>query len=184
MGERSLCQRSEDTFVRDDSDDQTQNLIYFPFLFLNGLLLPPFDTNLWKIPLLSHSPPLLFLCSQARQWQNYASLELSHSNFSNVESIFTKSLRTTPSVDLWRFYLAYTRRINPLPPPGPPPSNKGTSGPDGRGGLKEGEDSEREKVRKILEGAYEFALRFIGNEKEAGMIWGEYIGLIKEREVS
>jgi len=35
-----------------------------------------------------------------------------------------------------------------------------------------------------LEGAYEFALRFIGNEKESGVVWSEYIGLIKEREVS
>lgn len=103
---------------------------------------------------------------QARQWQDYAALELSHSEFQNVESIFTRCLRSTPSTDLWRSYLSYTRRVNPLPPP----SNMGT------------EESEREKVRKVIEGAYDFALRFIGQSRDSGEVWREYISLLKERE--
>lgn len=104
----------------------------------------------------------------ARQWQDYASLELQHSEFQNVESIFTRCLRTTPSTDLWRFYLQYTRRVNPLPPAG-------------KGGA--GEESERERVRKVIEGAYEFALRFVGQSRDAGDVWRDYITLLKEREV-
>ncbi|PWN32470.1 Suf-domain-containing protein [Meira miltonrushii] len=107
----------------------------------------------------------------ARQWQDYASVELSHSEFANVESIFTRCLRTTPSTDLWQFYLSYTRRVNPLPPSA------------GQKAANEAE-SEREKVRKVIEGAYEFALRFIGQSRDSGEVWRDYINLLKERETS
>lgn len=103
--------------------------------------------------------------NQSRQWIAYADLELAHSNFAQVEAIFTQCLRSTPSVDLWRFYLSYTRRVNPLPPPA--------------GGE---EDGPREQARRLLEGAYEFALKFVGMDKDSGSIWTEYIALIKERE--
>ncbi|EST04684.1 Suppressor of forked [Kalmanozyma brasiliensis GHG001] len=103
--------------------------------------------------------------NQARQWLAYLELELAHGNFAQVEAIFTRCLRTTPSVDLWKFYLSYTRRVNPLPP---------STGAE--------EDPQREQARRVLEGAYEFALRFIGNDKDAGSIWTDYISLIKERE--
>ncbi|ETS59675.1 hypothetical protein PaG_06607 [Moesziomyces aphidis] len=102
---------------------------------------------------------------QSRQWLAYLELELAHSNFAQVEAIFARCLRTTPSVDLWKFYLSYTRRVNPLPP---------STGME--------DDGPREQARRVLEGAYEFALRFIGNDKEAGPIWTDYIALIKERE--
>lgn len=98
-------------------------------------------------------------------------MELSHSEFGNVESIFTRCLRTTPSTDLWRFYLSYTRRVNPLPPAG-------------KGSSSGGEDSDRERTRKVIEGAYEFALRFIGHSRDAGDVWRDYIALLKERETS
>ncbi|EPQ28874.1 uncharacterized protein PFL1_03676 [Pseudozyma flocculosa PF-1] len=103
--------------------------------------------------------------SQGRQWIAYADLELAHSNFAQVEAIFTRCLRSTPSVDLWKFYLSYTRRVNPLPPP---------SGAD--------EDGPREQARRVLEGAYEFALKHTGMDKDSGPIWMDYISLIKERE--
>lgn len=103
--------------------------------------------------------------NQSRQWVAYADLELAHSNFAQVEAIFTQCLRSTPSVDLWRFYLSYTRRVNPLPP--------ATGGE---------EDGPREQARRLLEGAYEFALKFVGMDKDSGSIWTEYIALIKERE--
>lgn len=103
--------------------------------------------------------------NQARQWLAYLDLELAHSNFAQVEAIFNQCLRTTPSVDLWKFYLSYTRRVNPLAP---------STGAE--------EDPAREQTRRVLEGAYEFALRFIGNDKDSGSIWTDYILLIKERE--
>lgn len=103
--------------------------------------------------------------NQGRQWLAYLDLELAHSNFAQVEAIFTRCLRTTPSVELWKFYLSYTRRVNPLPP---------ATGAE--------EDGPREQARRVLEGAYEFALRFIGNDKDSGSIWTDYIALIKERE--
>ncbi|CEH18866.1 suf-domain-containing protein [Ceraceosorus bombacis] len=103
----------------------------------------------------------------SRQWQNYAQLELSlsHTTFPLVESIFTRCLRTTPSVDLWSSYLSYTRRVNPLPPSSVP-------------------TEEREKARRTIEGAYEFALKFIGHSRDAGEVWREYIQLLKDREVA
>ncbi len=103
--------------------------------------------------------------NQARQWLAYLELELAHGNFAQVEAIFNRCLRTTPSVDLWKFYLSYTRRVNPLPP---------STGAE--------EDAARETARNVLENAYEFALRFIGNDKDSGSIWTDYISLVKERE--
>jgi len=107
----------------------------------------------------------------ATQWVAYLDLELAHSNFAQVESIFARCLRNTPSMELWRFYLSYTRRVNPLPP-----INAGS-------GADASEETPREKTRKVIEAAYEFCLSYIGREKDSGNIWMEYIHFIKEREV-
>lgn len=98
------------------------------------------------------------------QWMQYVDLELAHSNFDNVDDIFTRCLRSTLSVDLWKLYLSYTRRVHPVPPP------------TGE------ENSERDQVRRTLEEAYEFALKFIGWDRESSSIWQDYIQLIRERE--
>lgn len=58
--------------------------------------------------------------------------------------------------------------MNPVPP--------SSGGPGG--------NDERERVRKVIEGAYEFALKFIGQSRDAGEVWKEYIAFLKEREVS
>jgi cleavage stimulation factor subunit 3 len=39
-------------------------------------------------------------------------------------------------------------------------------------------------VRKLIEGAYDFALRFIGQSRDAGEVWRDYISLLKEREAN
>ncbi|CAD6968198.1 unnamed protein product [Tilletia controversa] len=104
----------------------------------------------------------------AAQWVAYLDHELAHSNFAQVESIFARCLRNTPSMELWRYYLSYSRRVNPLPP--------ATSGADAA------EETPREKTRKVIEAAYEFCLSYIGREKDSGNIWMEYIHFIKERE--
>lgn len=101
----------------------------------------------------------------ARQWQAYIDLELSLSNFAQVEQLFTRCLRTTPSVSLWKAYLNYTRRVNPLPAP--------SAGDD---------EGERGRVRKLIEEAYDFAVRHVGMSRDAGDIWMEYMRFVKERE--
>lgn len=102
--------------------------------------------------------------TQASQWIAYAEMELAHSNFGRVDAIFVRCLRTTLSVDLWQFYLQYTRRVNPLPP---------FTGED---------NSPREQTRRVLEDAYEFALKHIGWDRESGVVWQDYINLLRERE--
>ena len=106
-----------------------------------------------------------FFPQAAVQWIEYINWELSQSNFSEVDAIFVRCLRTTLSVDLWKVYLAYTRRVNPLPP------------------FTAEENSPRDQTRQVLEDAYEFALKYIGWDRESGPIWQEYIQLIREREV-
>ncbi|CAO1612636.1 unnamed protein product [Parajaminaea phylloscopi] len=102
----------------------------------------------------------------ARQWQAYIDFELGLSNFAQVEQLFTRCLQSTPSVSLWRSYLSYTRRVNPLPPPN-------TNGD---------EEGERGQVRKLIEGAYEFATRHVGSSRDSSEIWADYLRFVKERE--
>ena len=92
-------------------------------------------------------------------------MELAHSNFQHVGAIFMRCLRTTMSIELWQYYLQYTRRVNPLPP---------FTGED---------NSPREQTRRILEDAYDFALKHIGWHHESGVIWQDYLNLVREREV-
>lgn len=99
----------------------------------------------------------------AKQWQGYIDLELSLSNFAQVEQLFTRCLRSTPSVSLWKSYLSYTRRVNPLP--------AASSSEDGQS-----------PVRKLIEDAYEFAVNHIGMSRDATEIWQEYIKFVKERD--
>ncbi|PWN29899.1 Suf-domain-containing protein [Jaminaea rosea] len=104
----------------------------------------------------------------ARQWQSLIDLELSLGNFKEVEQLFTRCLRTTPSVSLWKAYLNYTRRVNPLPAP-----SATASGDD---------EGEHGRVRKLIEEAYDFAVRHVGMSRDAGDIWMEYLRFVKERE--
>lgn len=102
----------------------------------------------------------------ARQWQAYIDLELGLSNFAQVEQLFTRCLRSTPSVSLWRSYLSYTRRVNPLPAPS-------TTGD---------EEGERGRVRKLIEEAFEFATRHVGMSRDSSEIWSDYLRFVKDRE--
>ena len=99
---------------------------------------------------------------QSQQWISYCDLELSHSNFSQVESIFSRCLRISTSVDLWRFYLDYIRRINPIDP-----TNIEAA----------------KQTRSIIAGAFEFALAHIGQDRRAGEIWIEFLNFLREGPV-
>ncbi|TFK53338.1 Suf-domain-containing protein [Heliocybe sulcata] len=80
---------------------------------------------------------------------------LDSGEFQPAQALFIKFLRTSPDVDLWKFYLTYVRRMNTSP-------------------------ATRDEVQK----AYEFALKTVGQDKDSGEIWNDYIQFIKSREIS
>ncbi|GAA5850924.1 hypothetical protein JCM8547_009132 [Rhodosporidiobolus lusitaniae] len=95
----------------------------------------------------------------AQQWIGYCDLELAHNLFTRVEDLFARCLRSSTSVDLWRFYLDYIRRVNPVDP-----ANL----------------EQAKQARSVIASAFEFALGHVGFDRRAGEIWGEYIAFLKE----
>ncbi|KAG6837133.1 hypothetical protein H0H93_014038 [Arthromyces matolae] len=77
------------------------------------------------------------------------------STFSEAEDLFKKFLVKSPEVELWKFYLVYVRRVN--------------TGP-----------STRDAVRK----SYEFALNHVGQDKDSGEIWKDYIQFLRAGDAS
>ena len=76
--------------------------------------------------------------------------------------MFTRCLKAVLSVDLWKFYLGYIRRIN----------------------LGESGSAVTPEARGIIEKAYEYVLSNVGIDKDAGPIWADYIFFIKSAEVN
>ncbi|EDR13145.1 uncharacterized protein LACBIDRAFT_245406 [Laccaria bicolor S238N-H82] len=101
--------------------------------------------------------------SLLKQYPNTSSAQIAYiSHFLNdqetfgaAEELFKKFLRTSPCADLWKFYLVYVRRLNVSP-------------------------STRDIVRK----SYEFALNHVGQDKESGDIWNDYIQFLKAGETT
>ncbi|KAG6910176.1 hypothetical protein DXG01_012625 [Tephrocybe rancida] len=75
--------------------------------------------------------------------------------FGEAEELFKKFLIKSPQVDLWKFYLTYVRRVN--------------TGP-----------ATRDAVRK----SYEFALGHVGQDKDSGEIWRDYIQFLRSGETT
>ncbi|KAI2616818.1 hypothetical protein GGR54DRAFT_223338 [Hypoxylon sp. NC1633] len=90
----------------------------------------------------------------AEIWVKYLDMELSLDNSSEAESIFTRTLRSIPKVQLWTSYLNYVRRRNDL------------NDPTGR-------------ARQTVSQSYDFVLNTIGQDREAGSIWQDYIQFIR-----
>lgn len=90
----------------------------------------------------------------AEIWVAYLDMELSFNNTAEAESIFTRTLRAIPDVQLWTAYLNYIRRRNDL------------NDPTGR-------------ARQTVSQSYEFVLNNIGQDRDAGGIWSDYIQFIK-----
>lgn len=86
---------------------------------------------------------------------------MKYSNFNEVEALFTRCLKTVLSVDLWKFYLGYIRRIN----------------------LGESGSAVTPEARGIIEKAYEYVLNNVGMDRDAGPIWADYIYFLKSAEV-
>jgi cleavage stimulation factor subunit 3 len=82
-------------------------------------------------------------------------MELEQSEFYRVEQIFNKSLLTVPNVHLWSTYLNYVRRRNNL-----------TSDSSGN-------------ARQIINQTYDFVLNNIGNDKDSGPLWQDYVQFLR-----
>ncbi|KAI5478156.1 mRNA 3'-end-processing protein RNA14 [Pseudohyphozyma bogoriensis] len=93
------------------------------------------------------------------QWISYTNLELSHNEFGNVEALFSRCLRLSTNVDLWKFYLDYIRRVNPVDVTNP--------------------DAAKE-ARGVIAKSFEYALSHVGLDRRAGDMWMEYIVFLKE----
>ncbi|KAF8164707.1 hypothetical protein B0H34DRAFT_793176 [Crassisporium funariophilum] len=98
-----------------------------------------------------------------KQYPNTASAQIpyinhflnSESTFEKAEDLFKKFLRTSPCVELWVFYLTYVRRMNVG-------------------------NAQRDVVRK----SYEFALSHVGQDKDSGEIWSDYIAFLKSGDTT
>ncbi|KAH8115634.1 Suf-domain-containing protein [Phellopilus nigrolimitatus] len=98
------------------------------------------------------------------KYPNTSSAQISYLNhfltnqatFPFAEALFARFLRTSASVDLWKFYIIYVRRRLNVGP------------------------TTRDTVAK----AYEFALQHVGQDKDSSDIWAEYIQFVKSGEAS
>ncbi|KAI0554791.1 hypothetical protein F4679DRAFT_524924 [Xylaria curta] len=90
----------------------------------------------------------------AEVWVAYLEMELSLDNFAQAEGIFGRTLFAVPHVQLWTAYLNYVRRRNDL------------NDPSGQ-------------ARQTVSQAYDFVLNNIGQDRDAGTIWQDYISFIK-----
>jgi cleavage stimulation factor subunit 3 len=92
---------------------------------------------------------------EAEQWVAYALMEQDQDDFLRLENIFNMALLKNYNVQLWGIYLDYIRRRN----------NVMT---DATG-----------QARQTITQAYDFALNLIGNDKDSGSMWQDYINFIK-----
>lgn len=90
-----------------------------------------------------------------------------------VAALFNRFLKTSPFVDLWKFYLAHVRCVvayNIFHSQQIDLWFRRKMHPD---------PSSRDTVRK----AYEYALNHIGHDKDSNEIWTDYIQFLKSGEV-
>ncbi|KAL5508671.1 RNA14 [Sanghuangporus vaninii] len=98
-----------------------------------------------------------------QKYPNTSSAQISYLNhflvnqatFPYAEALFARFLRTSVSVDLWKFYIIYVRRVNAIP-----------------------------ETRDTVAKAYDFALQHVGQDKDSADIWAEYIQFVKSGPAS
>lgn len=93
----------------------------------------------------------------ASMWVAYIDLELAHGDFQKVEKLFSRSLTTVYSVELWQNYLEYVLRMN----------NIQTGG---------------DKARTTIHQTFDFVLDNIGLDRESGPIWAQYVEFVRNKE--
>jgi len=72
-----------------------------------------------------------------------------------MEKLFTRSLLSIPSVELWSIYVNYIRRRNPM------------------------QSGDVMKPYKIINETFLFTLKNVGMDKDAGKLWQDYIDFLK-----
>ncbi|KAK6081648.1 cfia complex component [Seiridium cupressi] len=90
----------------------------------------------------------------AEIWVQYLEMELSLDNFAEAENIFQRTLTTIVDVQLWTAYLDYVRRRNDL---------NDTTG----------------AARQTVNAAYDFVLDSVGQDRDSGRIWQDYVQFLK-----
>ncbi|PNS21295.1 mRNA 3'-end-processing protein RNA14 [Sphaceloma murrayae] len=93
--------------------------------------------------------------SAGDQWVNYARMELELDDLPRLEAIFNIALLKVQSIDLWNIYLAHIRRRNDI-----------ATDTSGQG-------------RQVVSQAYEFVINQVGQDKDSGSLWQDYISFIK-----
>ncbi|KAJ3037678.1 mRNA 3'-end-processing protein rna14 [Rhizophlyctis rosea] len=96
-----------------------------------------------------------------RFWIAYAEFEQKQKDFERMEAIFRRCLLSVVSVDLWRFYLNYIRRTH--------------SGPNVT-------PDKKQEARNTIKTTFEYVLQHIGNDKDSGYIWSDYLFFTKSGE--
>lgn len=95
----------------------------------------------------------------------------SPTKYQYAEGLFKRSLKTSPFVDLWKYYLRYVQYVGM--------AILLLSHPDEDCRQMNTAPATKDTVRK----AYEFALNHIGHDKESGLIWNDYVQFLKDLEV-
>lgn len=63
---------------------------------------------------------------------------------------------------MWKFYLDYIRRVNPIDP---------------------NQLDRAKEARGVIAKAFEYALAHVGQDRKAGDMWMEYLAFLKEGQV-
>jgi len=82
-------------------------------------------------------------------------MELELDDLPRLEAIFNMSLLKVQSIPLWTIYLDHVRRRNDI-----------ATDASGQG-------------RQIVSQAYEFVVNQVGNDKDSGSLWHDYIAFVK-----
>lgn len=98
----------------------------------------------------------------------------SETRYHDAAGLFNRFLKTSPFVELWKFYLAYVRYVSDVPS-----LSRRIHSQLQRRKMNTGPDT-RDTVRK----AYEFALNHIGHDRDSSELWVDYIQFLKAGEVS
>ncbi|KAJ1977132.1 mRNA 3'-end-processing protein rna14, partial [Dimargaris xerosporica] len=93
-------------------------------------------------------------------WAKWATYEFNKGHYDDVVSLFTKSLDTVYSVDLYRFYLDYVTKMHTT---------------------EAGLTASPESYNTIAQ-AYEFALGRVGLDRRAGAIWAKFLAFLASQE--
>ena len=85
----------------------------------------------------------------------YVAFESEQERFAEAETVMKQSISRNPNFDLWMTYLGHVQRRQPL------------TGPNA------------EQHRKVVDTVFQFVLDGVGQDKEAGRLWQEYIKFLK-----